>query len=89
MANTSRINGFRPVKMITGAPYNGQGTMCYIYSATANIGVGDVVKLEDRSTNAVSIGVPTVDQAAAGDAVFGVIIGIIRSEEHTSELQSH
>ena len=80
MANTSRINGFRPVKMITGAPYNGQGTMCYVYSASGNLGVGDVVKLEDRSTNAVSIGVPTVDQAAAGDAAFGVIIGMINAK---------
>ena len=80
MANTSRINGFRPVKMITGSPYNGQGTMCYVYSASGNLGVGDVVKLEDRSTNAVSIGVPTVDLAAAGDAAYGVILGIINAK---------
>ena len=69
MANTSRINGFRPVKMLTGAPYNGQGTMCYVYSALANLGVGDVVKLEDRSSNATNIAVPTVDLASAGDEI--------------------
>lgn len=80
MANTSRINGFRPVRSMSGAPYNGMGTMCYVYSASANLGTGDVVKLEDRSTNAVSIGVPTVDLAAAGDAVYGIIIGMINAK---------
>lgn len=80
MANTSRINGFRPVKHITGAPYNGQANLYYVYSASANLGVGDVVKFEDRSTNAVGITVPTVDQAAAGDAIVGIIVGLVNTK---------
>ena len=80
MANVSKINGFRPVKHLTGAPYNGQANLYYVYTASANIGVGDVVKFEDRSTNATGITVPTVDLAAAGDAVVGVVVGIINSK---------
>lgn len=80
MANTSRINGFRPVKHLNGSPYNGQANLYYVYSASANLGVGDVVKFEDRSTNATGITVPTVDLAAAGDAIVGVIVGMVNAK---------
>ena len=46
MANISKINGFRAVKHVTGAPYNGQANI-YATAATdvTPIFVGDPVKL--------------------------------------------
>ena len=73
MANTSRVNGFRPVKYLNGAPWNGQVTR---YSIPASDGtalfVGDLVK---ASATADSEGVRGVIQAAASDAVLGVVVG--------------
>lgn len=75
MANTSKINGFRPVKHMNGSPYNGQ---CNIYAtatgdATA-LFVGDPVVL---AGSADSAGIATVTRAAAGAAVLGVVVGIV------------
>ena len=73
MANTSRVNGFRPVKYLNGAPWNGQVTR---YSIPASDGtalfVGDLVK---ASATADSEGVRGIIQAAAGDACLGVVVG--------------
>lgn len=75
MANVSRINGFRPVKHITGAPYNGQAT---IYSVPATnstaLYVGDIVKL---GANANAAGVKTIVRATPGDVPLGVVVGIV------------
>ena len=63
MANTSKINGFKPVKHITGAPYNGQANLYEVSSSdSVPVFVGDLVKL---STNASTSGVPCV-QAVVG-----------------------
>lgn len=81
MANTSRVNGFRPVKFITGAPYNGQANLYFIPSGdgTATF-VGDLVKLDTTGDTAAAggnaLGIRTVVQAAAGDAAVGVIVGL-------------
>lgn len=46
MANVSRINGFRPVKHITGAPWNGQVNRYVVLASDATaIYQGDPVKL--------------------------------------------
>ncbi len=37
MANTSSINGFRPVKHLNGSPYNGQANIYYVASAADEI----------------------------------------------------
>lgn len=75
MPNVSRINGFRPVSHLTGAPYNGQAN---IYSVTAGnntaIFVGDIVKL---GANANSAGVKTIVRATPGDVPLGVVVGIV------------
>jgi hypothetical protein len=75
MANTSRINGFRPVKHANGSPYNGQ---CNIYAVRAADGtalfVGDPVA---QDTVGHTNGVPTVIRAAAGAPVIGVVVGIL------------
>lgn len=80
MANTSRINGFRPVKHVTGAPYNGQANLYATASVDATpLFVGDpVVLLGDGHT--VS-GVPTIARAAGGAAVLGVVVGFVNAKQ--------
>lgn len=80
MASVSRINGFAPVKMITGAPYNGQAGIYFVPSSNADvIMVGDVVKLAGDARSPT--GVPTVARHAGGaaEAAVGVVVGILFS----------
>lgn len=75
MASVSRLNGFRPVKTITGAPYNGQANQYFVPASDATvIMVGDLVKLGGAGRDAT--GIATVTRAAAGDAILGVVVGI-------------
>lgn len=83
MANISKINGFKPVKHVTGAPYNGQAN---IYATSASDGtalfVGDVVKL---AADANAQGIQFVTAATAGVAgtgapVVGVVVGVINTK---------
>ena len=75
MANISKINGFRAVKHVTGAPYNGQANI-YATAATdaTPIFVGDPVKL---ASDANAQGIQYVTKATAGAAVLGVCVGVI------------
>ncbi|WP_299076558.1 hypothetical protein [uncultured Paraglaciecola sp.] len=74
MANVDRVNGFTPIRHLTGAPYNGQMEEYAITAADSTaVFVGDLVKL---SGEADSEGRATVAQAAAGDAVVGVVVGL-------------
>lgn len=80
MANVVRTNGFRPVKYLNGAPYNGAVTEYFIPSGDSTaVFVGDLVKLDGTSDPAASggkvKGVRSVIQAAASDAVVGVVVG--------------
>lgn len=77
MANTSRINGFRPVKHLNGSPYNGQCNIYYVASATDEILVGDVVKLGGTATTS---GIPTADICGATDVPVGIVVGIVNSK---------
>ncbi len=77
MANTSRINGFRPVKHLNGSPYNGQANLYYVASAGDEILVGDPVKL---AGSADGNGIATVDIAGASDVCVGVVVGIMQSK---------
>jgi len=79
MANISRVNGFKPVKHFTGAPYNGQANIYEVsVSETVPIFVGDLVV---RSTNASTTGLVTVKSlsatATANDVVAGVVLGSV------------
>lgn len=80
MANTSRINGFKAVKHITGAPYNGQATL---YAVSASNGTalfpGDLVKLAaDGNSAGIQHVVPaTAGVAGTGAAAVGVVISIL------------
>lgn len=78
MANTSRINGFRPVKHVTGAPYNGQANMYVALAADATaLYVGDPVIL---SGTAHTNGIAAIQKAGAGAAVLGVVVGIVNAK---------
>jgi hypothetical protein len=77
MASVSRINGFRPVKSITGAPYNGQANVYFVPASDATvIMVGDAVKLLGDARAAS--GVPTVTRVSgATDIPVGIVVGIL------------
>lgn len=78
MASVSRVNGFRPVKHITGAPYNGQANLYFLDSGNSDVVmVGDVVKLAGSSR--APSGAPTVARHAGGatEAAVGVVVSIL------------
>jgi hypothetical protein len=74
MANTSRPNGFRPIKYLNGAAWNGQATR---YAVATNEGTaiytGDLVKING---GADPNGIRAVTRAAASDAVVGPVIAV-------------
>lgn len=76
MASVSRINGFRPVKSITGAPYSGQANLYFVPSSDSTvIMVGDAVKLAGDARAAT--GAPTVTRCGATDTPVGIVVGIV------------
>ena len=79
MSSVSRLNGFRPVKSITGAPYNGQANVYFVPASDSSvIMVGDAVKLLGDARAAT--GVATVTRCSAGtDVPVGVVVGILFS----------
>lgn len=83
MANTSKINGFRPVKHVTGAPYNGQANIYGVASGDSTaLFVGDVVKLA-ADGNAAGIQYVTAHAAGVagtGQPALGVVVGIINTK---------
>lgn len=80
MANTSRVNGFRPVRHFNGSPYNGQANI-YEFSVSETVPLfrGDLVV---RSTNASTSGYVTVKSLSAhatdaNDVTAGVCVGAV------------
>ena len=72
MANVDKPNGFTPVKMLDGSPYNGAVETYYIPTTEATaIFRGSPVKL---AGGADADGIPTVTLAATNDAAIGVAI---------------
>jgi hypothetical protein len=79
MPNTSRINGFRPVKHVTGAPYNGQANIYFVPASDGTaLFVGDPVKL--AADGVAATGVQQVTKATAGAAILGVVVGVINTK---------
>lgn len=84
MANTSRINGFKPVKHLNGSPYNGQANIYEVPAGEAvPVFVGDLVKLSD---SAATEGYPAVEAVVGASAqvaavpVVGAVVGIINAK---------
>lgn len=81
MANADTPRGLWPVRYFGGAPYNGAARLYHVPSTDATaIYIGDPVKL---AGSADADGVPTVQQAAAGDTLIGVVVGV-QAETHAS-----
>jgi hypothetical protein len=76
MANVNKVNGFRPVKSLTGAAWNDQATKYVVAAAdTTALFVGDLVKLSGATGTGDYLGIRGVTQAAASDALVGVVVG--------------
>jgi hypothetical protein len=92
MANTSRVNGFRPTKYLSGAAWNGQANLYFIPSgdATATF-IGDAVKMDGTGDPTASggnaLGVGSVIQAAATNALVGVIVGFLPIQTNLNSSQ--
>ena len=80
MANVSKINGFRPIKHVTGAPYNGQSNIYAVASGDSTaLFVGDVVKLAaDGDANGIqNVTAHAAGTAGTGQPALGVVVGVI------------
>lgn len=76
MANVDTPMGLRPVRHITGAPYS--GAVEHFTCADANaIYIGDPVILSGTSQTYNGRSYRDVDQAATGDVVIGVVVGVL------------
>lgn len=91
MPNVDRVNGLTPVKMITGAPWNGQVSTYMVDNADGTaIFIGDLVKQTSAGSGAAGEtiygrdveGLMHVVQAAAGDAVIGVVVGFSPDQDN-------
>lgn len=78
MANVDSPFGLRPVGDLNGAPYSGAVNH---FSTTTDDGtaifIGDPVKLSGTSQTINGIVYADVDQAATGDVILGVVIGVV------------
>lgn len=78
MANADRAVGLLPVRHVTGAPYNGAARVFSTASGDATaIYVGDPVKLSGTSSTINGVVYTDVDQAATGDVIVGVVVGVL------------
>lgn len=78
MANADRAIGLKPVRHITGAPYNGAARIFSTASGDSTaIYIGDPVKLSGTSSTVDGVVYTDVDQAATGDVIVGVVVGVL------------
>jgi hypothetical protein len=77
MSSVSRINGFRPVKSVSGTSWNGQANVYFVPASDATvIMVGDAVQLAGDARAAS--GAPTVSRLASATGIpVGIVVGII------------
>lgn len=78
MANPDTAFGLRPVSNLDGSPYN--GAVRYYSTATGDgtaIFIGDPVVASGTSQTINGIVYKDVDQAATGDVITGVVVGVV------------
>ena len=83
MANIDRPNGFKPVRYMNGAPYNGaHNEYLKVVGLNEAMFIGDIVTLAGSAGTAalevrgVSVeGMPTIQLGAVSTDVLGVIVG--------------
>lgn len=90
MANTSRINGFKPVKHLNGSPYNGQANIYEVPAGeTIPVFIGDLVVLSDSAgTGGYQAVEAPVTAASASAVVVGAVVGIINGKLDPDGLMS-
>lgn len=77
MANVDAPAGLKPVRYLSGAPYNGAFTAYATAAGDATaIFIGDPVKLSGTSQDIDGVTYADVDQAATGDVMLGVVVGV-------------
>lgn len=82
MANADTPFGLRPVKYISGAPYNGAvNTYSTASGDSTAIYVGDPVKLSGTSQVIGGYTYRDVDQAATGDVCVGVVVAVLHETQ--------
>lgn len=87
MANVNRVNGFKPVKYLNGAPWNGQANLYYVVAGDATaLFIGDLVTF-DGSGDAATL-IPSVSQAAAGEDIVGAVVGFKTTSDGMSNGRS-
>lgn len=77
MANADAAFGLKPVRYLSGAPYNGAANKYYIPSTDTDAAayIGSVVKL---TGGADADGIPVVtSNVSTADAVVGVVVGVV------------
>ena len=77
MANADSAFGLRPVRYLSGAPYNGAANKYYIPATDTDTAVyiGSVVKL---TGGADADGIPVVTgNVSSGNPVVGVVVGVV------------
>jgi len=78
MANTDNAFGLKPVQHRNGAPYNGAFRLYSTVTTDATaIYIGDPVILSGTSQTINGRIYSDVDQAATGDVVTGVVVGVV------------
>lgn len=84
MANVNAPFGLRPVRFLSGAPYNGQCNFYFATGASGVIGPGDPVKLAGSANTSEIKGyqagtLPTVALASGGtgNEILGVCVGVL------------
>lgn len=78
MANVDTPFGLRPVRYLSGAPYNGAANVYTTASGDGTaIGVGDPVKLSGTAQTINGATYADVDQAATGDVITGVVVAVL------------
>lgn len=84
MANVDKPLGARPIRHLDGSPYTGAVNRYHIPATDSTaVFIGDFVK---HAGSADADGVPTVAQAAATDALLGVVIGFEIDADNTTQL---
>lgn len=77
MANTDNAFGLKPVQHRNGAPYNGAFRLYSTVTTDATaIYIGDPVILSGTSSTINGKIYSDVDQAATGDVIVGVVVGV-------------
>lgn len=77
MANADTPFGLKPVRYLSGAPYNGAVVECSTATGDGTaIFIGDPVTASGTSQTIDGNVYPDVDQAATGNIVYGVVVGV-------------